>query len=92
MTLLQALQWRAHHVSGVVMGNKWVSVDFVRCNPAECNGQSGECPAAGVCTHNLLVQEELFEEPMLISAKMCVGCGDCVTACPLKALQIVSGF
>jgi translation initiation factor RLI1 len=71
---------------------KWASIDFVLCNPSECNQQCGLCQASTACSHKLLLQEEPYEEPMLISAKMCVGCGDCVTACPLGAIKILSGY
>jgi ATP-binding cassette subfamily E protein 1 len=74
------------------MGNKWASVDFALCHPSECDQECGLCQAATVCTHKLLLQEEPYEEPMLISAKMCVGCGDCVKACPLGAIEILRGY
>jgi Fe-S-cluster-containing hydrogenase component 2 len=40
----------------------------------------------------LLIQEDPFEEPMLLSAKMCVGCGDCVKVCPFGAINIEQGY
>ena len=70
------------------MAGKSARVDFGRCNPELCNPGTGACPAACVCTKRLLEQEKPFESPILISAKMCVGCGDCVSACALGAISI----
>jgi translation initiation factor RLI1 len=73
-------------------GSKWVNVDFERCHPATCDPDAGTCPAAIACTHKILLQEDPGEEPMLISMKLCVGCGDCVRACSLNALTISQGL
>ncbi|MEW5816894.1 MAG: 4Fe-4S binding protein [Spirochaetota bacterium] len=73
-----------------IMG-KWANIDFKKCDPSSCNGDEGKCIALQVCTHRLLIQEEPFEAPMLLSAKMCVGCGDCVKVCPLNAISIQNG-
>jgi translation initiation factor RLI1 len=69
--------------------NKWARVDYERCNPQEC-GEDG-CKAAQACTHKLLEQEDPSESPMLLSVKMCVGCGKCVQVCPCGAIDIASG-
>jgi len=71
--------------------NKYVTIDFEKCNPLACDSQNGLCQAARACKRKLLVQEEPWESPMLLSIKMCVGCGTCVTACPLGALEIKNG-
>ena len=71
---------------------KWASVDFQHCNPSECNSLSGVCLASEACIHKLLIQEDLYEEPMLMSTKMCVGCGDCVKVCPFGAITILRGY
>ena len=52
----------------------------------ECD--SGICAAALACSHKLLKQEAPYEIPMP-DPSLCQGCGDCVQACPLKAMQIV---
>ena len=70
---------------------KWVEVDFDKCVPGKCS-LSGASPAAGTCTHGLLEQEEPGDHPMLLFAKLCVGCGDCARACPLKAIELKSGL
>jgi len=71
--------------------NKYANIDFERCDPLVCDPQNGLCKAAQSCSHKLLEQEEPWEPPMLLSMKMCVGCGTCVTACPLVAIQIING-
>jgi len=71
--------------------NKYAYIDFDRCNPLACDAQTGLCKAVRSCSHKLLEQEAPWESPMLVSVKMCVGCGDCVTACPLRAIQIMNG-
>ena len=73
------------------MIGKYAHIDFTRCNAATCHGETGVCPAVASCKHKLLEQEEAFESPMLMSAAMCVGCADCVRACPLGVIQIERG-
>ena len=70
------------------MAGKWARVDFERCAPHTCDGSTGLCAAVGACSHGLLEQEDLFDSPMLMSVTMCVGCGDCVRACPISAIAI----
>jgi len=71
--------------------NKYASIDFDRCNPRNCDGQHGVCAAVRSCKKKLLEQEEPGESPILISMKMCTGCGVCVVACPLAAIEIKNG-
>jgi len=49
------------------------------------------CEAVRSCKKKLLEQEEPWESPILISMKMCTGCGACVAACPLAAIEIKNG-
>ena len=66
---------------------KWVEVNFKKCEPKKCDPKKGICIAAQVCPHDILEQEEPFDMPMHFSRDMCIGCNDCVKACPLKAIQ-----
>ena len=71
--------------------NKYANIDFERCNPFACDGGQGLCAAVRSCTHKLLEQEDPGDPPMLLSIRMCVGCGSCVAACRLGAIEIKNG-
>jgi translation initiation factor RLI1 len=63
-------------------------VDYEKCNPQKCNPEEGKCPSASACTHKVLKQiDGLFEQPMIFY-DLCLGCWDCIEACPLEAVQI----
>ena len=62
-------------------------VDFGKCHPERCN--DGICAAAEACPRKLLRQEQPGEIPMTDPA-LCRACGDCVRACPMKAIGIVT--
>ena len=70
---------------------KTAVIDMNKCDPHKCNPEKGTCLVISACTHNILEQEEPFEPPILFSETMCVGCGDCVSACPLGAITISHG-
>jgi translation initiation factor RLI1 len=67
------------------MPNKVALVDFNKCHPEQCEG--GVCKASQACKYKLLKQEKLYEIPMA-DPFVCRGCGDCVLACPHKAIVI----
>jgi translation initiation factor RLI1 len=71
---------------GDYMPGKMALVDYKKCHPEKCD--SGICAAALACSHKLLKQEAPYEIPMT-DPSVCQGCGDCVRACPLKAIEIV---
>jgi len=68
------------------MPGKMALIDFKKCHPENCS--SGICAAVLACSHKLLKQEANYEIPMP-DPFLCRGCGDCVRACPLKAIEIV---
>lgn len=61
-------------------------VDYGRCRPEKCDG--GICVAVSACPNKILKQAAPCEMPNPSSA-MCVGCGVCVQACPLKAIRMM---
>lgn len=67
------------------MPGKMALVDYNRCQPEQCES----CAAAAACTRKLLVQEEPHQAP-LMNPSLCKGCGDCIRACPLKAIIIAT--
>jgi translation initiation factor RLI1 len=67
------------------MGRKTALVDYNLCQPAKCEA----CSAAEVCNRRLLVQESPSTPP-LTDPSVCRGCGDCVRACPLKAVSMTT--
>ena len=63
-------------------------VDYVLCNHETCNLAEGRSASAGACTHKVLKQlDGPYEQPMIFQ-DMCMGCWDCIEACPLKAVFI----
>jgi translation initiation factor RLI1 len=68
------------------MPGKMALVDYNKCRPENCN--HGVCSAALACPRKLLKQEAPFEIPMT-DPSICLGCGDCGRACPLKAIEII---
>jgi len=87
-TMRQALgvTHAANRVGGRLIPVKMALVNYNKCQPDKCNG--GICVAVLACSHKLLKQEAPYEIPMT-DPFICQGCGDCVRACPLKAIEIV---
>jgi translation initiation factor RLI1 len=67
-------------------GNR-AAINYEKCRPKQCPG--GICTAALACSRKLIKQEAPDEEPM-IDPLLCMGCGDCLKACPLEAIKIVN--
>jgi translation initiation factor RLI1 len=68
------------------MPKQMVMVDYRKCQPENC--EEGICLAALACPHKILKQEAPYEMPDP-NPSMCVGCGVCAQACPLKAIRVV---
>ena len=63
-------------------------VDYGICNPNKCNPDEGICPAVAACSHKVIKQlDGVFQQPMIFT-DMCMGCWDCIEACPLDAIKI----
>jgi len=61
-------------------------VDYGKCQPEKCD--KGICLAVLACPNEVLKQEAPYEMPDPNPA-MCVGCGICAPACPLKAIRVM---
>jgi translation initiation factor RLI1 len=77
----------------MIKGKKSVaSIDYKICSPNECNPDGGICAAVEACSKAVLEQiDGTFEAP-IVDQDMCLGCGDCVEACPLDGIQIKHNF
>ena len=67
-----------------MQGNRAV-INYEKCHPEQC--ESGICAAALACARKLLKQEASNEMPVM-DPFLCLGCGDCLRACPLEAIRM----
>ncbi|MFO7931271.1 MAG: 4Fe-4S binding protein [Thermodesulfobacteriota bacterium] len=66
----------------------FAAVDYKICSPKKCDPENGVCAAVAACTHKVVKQMDgEFEQPMIFH-DMCLGCWDCIEACPLDAIVI----
>ncbi len=63
-------------------------VDYAICNPEKCDPQNGICSAGKACTYKVLKQIDGAFEPPMVFQDMCMGCWECIEACPLDAVSI----
>ena len=63
-------------------------VNYEICNPLKCNPEEGVCASMPACSHKVIKQlDGAFMSPGIFQ-DMCMGCWDCIEACPLGAIQI----
>lgn len=62
-------------------------VDYERCNPKDCAPDDGRCKASEACTHKVMKQIDGPFEPPVVFQDLCMGCWDCIAACPIKAVK-----
>jgi len=61
---------------------------YDKCNPKKCNPENGVCAAVPACSHKVIKQMDgAFESPVIFQ-DMCMGCWDCIEACPLGAIKV----
>ena len=65
---------------------KTAIIDYKLCHPEKC--KNGICKVVAECTNKLIKQEEPYEMPDLFP-DMCLGCAECVKACPFGALKMI---
>ncbi len=66
----------------------FAAVDYQVCDPRKCDPDSGICNAVSSCTHKVIQQlDDAFETPGILQ-NLCMGCWDCIEACPLGAIYI----
>ena len=61
-------------------------IDYDRCSPRVCDPEKGICPAVSACEHKVLKQIDGPFEPPMVFMDLCMGCWDCLEACPLEAV------
>jgi ATP-binding cassette subfamily E protein 1 len=64
----------------------FAAIDYQRCDVKTCSPGKGLCPAVPACAHKVIKQlDGVFESPIIFQ-DMCMGCWDCIDACPLDAI------
>ena len=71
------------------MGKKQFSaINYEICDPKKCNPKAGKCLAALKCSYKVIKQIDGAFEPPIVLHDLCMGCWDCIEACPLDAVYI----
>lgn len=63
-------------------------VDYAQCDPEQCDPEKGICAAANSCSYKVMKQIDGPFEPPMVFQDMCMGCWECLEACPLDAVKI----
>ena len=66
----------------------FAAVNYELCDPRQCDPDNGRCSPVSVCEHKVIKQIDGPFEPPMIFQDMCMGCWDCIDACPLVAIVI----
>lgn len=64
-------------------------VDYASCDAHRCNPDKGICAAVLACSHKVIKQIDGAFEPPMIFYDLCLGCWECIEACPLRAVRIM---
>ena len=65
----------------------FAAINYDICDPNSCDPEEGICPAVQACSHKVIKQiDGPFEQPMVFQ-DICMGCWDCIEACPLNAVS-----
>ncbi len=63
-------------------------VNYEVCNPTKCDPDKGICIAVSACSHKVLKQIDGAFTPPVVFQHLCMGCWDCIEACPLDAIEM----
>jgi ATP-binding cassette subfamily E protein 1 len=63
-------------------------VYYAQCDPEQCDPEKGICAAAQSCSYKVVKQIDGAFEPPMVFQDMCMGCWECIEACPLGAVGI----
>ncbi|MGC8490721.1 MAG: 4Fe-4S binding protein [Syntrophobacteraceae bacterium] len=67
----------------------FAAVEYEKCDPNGCDPERGRCASASACPRKVMKQiDGPFEQPIVFQ-DMCMGCWDCIEACPLHAVKSV---
>jgi len=62
-------------------------VNYDICNPKKCDPENGKCVSVSACSHKVLNQLDGAFNPPVVFHDMCMGCWDCIEACPINAIE-----
>ena len=67
---------------------EFAMVDYDLCRPEKCNPGEGICASSKACAHKVIKQIDGRFEPPMVFQDICMGCWDCIAACPLDAIAM----
>ncbi len=59
-------------------------VNAQKCSGARCS----KCLAARACERRIIIKVDL-DEPAIIDASLCNGCGDCIISCEHRSIALI---